>query len=192
MEKGTLDLFTHICTCNGYNHSTADELHPDTITLDPTFSRPSTLIQITTVTRTFNDQYENGITYPRTLPRPHPCPHSEEGWSTCKPTQPVFIHIHALLHYYSHSSTLHTPHHVHNLQLIEVRAVSMMTMKSPMSYTGADNLPQTSVVFLTEQTIFESEEALPALTVVISCIVCHTCLPPLTTDKVVYISMCIA
>ncbi len=74
-------------------------------------------------------QYENGITCPRTLLRPHPCPYSEEGWPTCKPTQTVFIHTHALLHYYSHSCTLHTPHPVHNLQPIEVWAVSMMKMK---------------------------------------------------------------
>ncbi len=86
------------------------------------------LFPVTTVTRTFHEQYENGTTCPQTLPRPHPCPHSEEGWPTCKLTQPVFIHTHALLHYYSHSCTLHTTHPVHNLQPIEVRAVFMMKM----------------------------------------------------------------
>ncbi len=114
-----------LCNIN----STSHKLREHCATLDPTVSRPSTLIWITTITRTFHEQYENGITYPQTLPRPHPCPHSEEGWHACKPTQPALIHTHALLHYYSHSCTLHTPHPVHNLQHIEVRAVSMMKMK---------------------------------------------------------------
>ncbi len=60
-----------------------------------TVSRPSTLIQITTITRTFHEHYLKGITCPRILPRPIPVLiQRKAGPPVNRPSLFLSIHIH--------------------------------------------------------------------------------------------------